>query len=640
MGLKKILFLFVLPWIISCSKKEPHLFEKLAESSTRVAFQNTVKSSLGLNILNYIYYYNGAGVATADFNNDGLLDIYFTANQAPDKLFLNKGNLQFNDITQKAGIDNTENWTNGVSIVDINQDGFMDIYICKTGNYLHVKGRNLLYINQGVNAEGIPSFKEEALPYGLGFVGFSTQASFFDVDLDGDLDMYLLNHSTNPNQNYGKGALRKIPNMESGDKLFENRNGVFFDISETSGIFQSKTGYGLGISVSDINNDGYPDIYISNDFFENDYLYINQGDKTFKEVIHIENPAMGHTTHYSMGNDIADINNDGLTDIVSVDMLPEDLTTYKTSGTEFNYQNYTNYIKNGYAYQFMQNTLQLNNGNGSFSEIGYVSGIAASEWSWSPLIADFDNDGFNDIYITNGILGATNDMDFINFIANDNIQKSLGKNMTEKEMEFITKIPEKKTSNYFFRNTKNNRFEDVTETWFSKTPSFSNGACYADLDNDGDLDIVVNNVNMPAFILKNNQTELFEKRNFLKIRFEGMPPNRNGIGTKVILFAGNEIITKENFTTRGYLSSVAPELHFGLDTLPKIDSIHIIWPNKKFETLKNIPINKTITVKQAHATGNYYETPNNSQSLFTQVDPFIPYKHIENATIEFNRDPL
>lgn len=641
MSFKYLFFLILSIQIIGCKKKEHTLFEKLAEIETGIDFQNSITSTLDLNILNYIYYYNGGGVATADFNNDGFLDIYFTANQSPDKLFLNKGNFKFDDITKKAGINNSENWTNGVSIVDINQDGFMDIYICKTGNYLQVKGKNYLYVNQGINAEGIPSFKEDAAAYGLDFVGFSTQAGFFDYDLDGDLDMYLLNHSTNPNQNYGKGSMRTIAHKESGDKLFENQNGLFVDVSETSGIYQSKSGYGLGISISDVNNDGYPDIYVSNDFFENDYLYLNQGNKTFKEVIHTENPAIGHTTHYSMGNDISDINNDGFTDIISVDMLPEDLKTYKTSGTEFNYQNYTHYIKNGYSYQFMQNTLQLNNGNDSFSEIGYASGIAASEWSWSPLLADFDNDGYTDIYITNGILGATNDMDFINFIANDHIQKSLGKNMTEKEMEFIKKIPEKKTSNYFYKNTKNHQFEDVTETWFSKIPSFSNGASYADLDNDGDLDLMVNNVNEPAFVLKNNQVEFFEKRNFLKINLEGTSPNRNGIGAKIILFVGNQLITKENYTTRGYLSSVAPELHFGLDTLPKIDSLQIIWPNKTFETLKNIDANQTITLKQSNARGDYYQTQRtNSKLLFTQIDPFISYKHLENSTIEFNRDAL
>ncbi|MEZ4859582.1 MAG: VCBS repeat-containing protein [Flavobacteriaceae bacterium] len=638
---KKLLFFSFITFILSCGEKEEVLFSKLSNSITKIDFQNKIQSNVNLNILNYIYYYNGAGVASADFNNDGLIDLYFTANQSEDKLYLNKGQFTFQDITKEAQIDNAENWTNGVSIVDINQDGWMDIYICKTGDYLSIKGKNLLYVNQGLQKNNIPIFKEEASKYNLDFIGFSTQASFFDYDLDGDLDLYLLNHSTNPNQNYGKGSARTLPNKESGDKLFENKNGIFEDVSEISGIFQSKISYGLGVSTSDINNDGYTDLYISNDFFENDYLYINQGNKTFKEVIHTENPPLGHTTHYSMGNDIADINNDGFTDIISVDMLPEDLKTYKTSGTEFNYQNYINYIKNGYAYQYMQNTLQLNNGNGSFSETGYLSGISATEWSWSPLIADFDNDGLNDLYITNGIKGATNDMDFINFIANDQIQKTLGATMTEKEMEFIKKIPEKKTSNYIFRNKGNNEFENTTKSWTSPLPSFSNGAAYADLDNDGDLDLIVNNVNEPAFILENKLNERFKKRSFLKINFEGNAPNRFGIGAKVIVFSGNKKLIKENYTTRGYLSSVAPEVHFGLDTLQKIDSLHIIWPNHAFETLKNIIPKQTLKVTQNKAKGNYYKTfKNKATTLLTQVDAPFEYRHVENSNIEFNRDPL
>ena len=301
MATQKILLFILLFVVFGCSKKENTLFVSLSPRETGIDFENKIKSSVELNILNYIYYYNGAGVASADFNNDGFIDLYFTANQSEDKLFLNKGDFQFEDISKKAGINNSDGWTNGVTIVDINHDGWMDIYICKTGDYLNIKGHNLLYVNQGVSNNGYPTFKEEAKAYGLDFIGFSTQASFFDFDLDGDLDMYLLNHSTNPNQNYGKGTTRKIPNKESGDKLFENKDGLFEDVSEVSGIFQSKFSYGLGVSISDVNNDGFPDIYISNDFFENDYLYINQGNKSFKEVIHSENSPIGHTTHYSMG---------------------------------------------------------------------------------------------------------------------------------------------------------------------------------------------------------------------------------------------------------------------------------------------------------------------------------------------------
>ena len=405
-------------------QKEASLFISLKSEQTQINFQNTLTNTPKLNILNYLYYYNGAGVSAADFNNDGLADLYFTANQSQDKLYLNLGDFKFQDITAQAAIDNNSNWTTGVTTVDINNDGLLDIYICKIGNYNDITGQNLLYVNQGPNKEGIPIFKEEASVYGLDIKSLATQAVFFDYDGDSDLDMFLLNHSTQPSSNYGKGSNRTKINAISGDKLFENINGNFVDVTTTSGIFQGKIGYGLGVSVSDINNDGFPDIYVGNDFFENDYLYINQKDKTFKEVISNDKTKLGHTSHFSMGNSISDINNNGNMDIISLDMLPENLNTYKTSGLEYPYQIYEYYLKNGYAPQYMQNTLHHNNGNGNFSEISYLSGIAATEWSWSPLVADYDNDGYKDIYITNGILGATNDMDFINFISNEHIQNN------------------------------------------------------------------------------------------------------------------------------------------------------------------------------------------------------------------------
>lgn len=636
---RHFIYALLLLLIFSCNSEEniTTLFVSKKADVTGIHFQNTITSTPELNILNYIYFYNGAGVAAADFNNDGLNDLYFTANQTDDKLYLNMGNLKFEDITESAGINNAQNWTTGVTIVDINEDGLLDIYVCKLGTYHNISGKNLLYINNGPDKNGAPAFTENAAAYGLDFKGLSTQASFFDYDLDGDLDLFLLNHSTNPNQNYGNGNVRNFPNTTSGDKLFENVQGVFVNVSEQAGIYQSKIGYGLGVSVSDVNNDGYPDIYVGNDFFENDYLYMNQGDKTFKEVITPKANQIGHTTHFSMGNDIADINNDGFTDILSLDMLPEDLKTYKTSGTEFNYQIYQNYLNNGYAHQFMQNSLQLNKGNGSFSETAYISGIAATEWSWSPLIADFDNDGLNDIYITNGILGATNDMDFINFIANDNIQKTLGQGMQEKDMAFIDQIPEKKTTNYFFRNIGNNQFENSTKEWATSKPSFSNGAVYADLDNDGDLDIVTNNVNEPAFVLENTS----QANNYFIVSFKGNPQNRFGIGAKVILYIDTVQMTKENYTTRGYLSAIAPKLHFGLGTVSEVDSIQIIWPNKTFETIHNINVNRQLEVLQENARGNYYESfPGKTQQYLTNVAPLFDFKHRENTTIEFNRDPL
>ncbi|AOW21547.1 VCBS repeat-containing protein [Urechidicola croceus] len=620
--------------LFACQNNDKSLFT--IKSNTGINFKNTLTHTPQLNILNYLYYYNGGGVSSADFNNDGLIDLYFTGNQTDDKLYLNQGNLQFKDITVDSGIQNKEPWTTGVTNIDINNDGLLDIYICKIGNYRHIEGQNLLYINQGIQ-NGIPTFKEDATSYGLDFRGFSTQASFFDFDADGDLDMFLLNHSTHPNRTYGKGDKRKEIDKYSGDKLFENINGKYVDVTEKSKIYQGKIGYGLGASISDINNDGFQDIYVGNDFFENDYLYINQGDKTFKEVISNDNTSIGHTTHFSMGNAIDDINNDGNMDIISLDMLPENLKTYKTSGLEYAYPTYEYYLKNGYSPQYMQNTLHLNLGSSIFSEIGFQSGIAASEWSWCPLIADFDNDGFKDMYITNGIFGATNDMDFINFVSNEKIQKKINQGMSKEDLSIIDELPQKKTANYFFKNNGNNTFKNKTS---EDTPnSFSNGATYADLDNDGDLDIVVNNVNEIAHVIENKSINI--ESSYLKIKLKGSDKNKFGLGAKVKIYSDSLTISQENYSTRGYLSSVQPELHFGLGKVNLIDSIHIIWSDKKYQTIRNIKSNQELTINYYDAFDDYYSIFSTlTKGLLTNTSNLLNFKHKDGSSVEFNRDPL
>jgi len=632
---RNIYFLIFIILFSSCQKElnsnSTSQFKLLSSEKTGVTFVNSIENTASLNILNYLYFYNGAGVAVGDFNNDDLPDIYFTANQSSDKLYLNKGRLQFEDITNKALIENSTGWTSGVTTVDINNDGLLDIYVCKVGDYRTIKGTNLLFVNQGTNENGIPTFKEQSQEYGLDIRSFSTQAAFFDFDQDNDLDMFLLNHSVHPNRNYGKGSKRKIPDTLSGDRMYENRNGKFIDVSTQTGIFQGNIGYGLGLAVGDLNNDSYPDIYIGNDFFENDYLYINNQGKEFTELITKESSKLGHTTHYSMGNTITDVNNDGLMDVLSLDMLPEDLNTYKRSGKEFGYQTYSYYLKNGYTPQFMQNTLHINRGNLNFSETAHMSGVAATEWSWSSLVADFDNDGYKDIYITNGILGATNDMDFINFIANDEIQKKIETNFTNKELRFIDKLPKKKTPNYFFKNENGLAFKNISNSWLANNQnSYSNGAAYADLDNDGDLDIIVNNINSEAYILQNNTNT----SNSFKVSFNGPSTNLFGIGAKVTLYTKNQSYTQENYPTRGYLSSVSPHLLFGIGETTQIDSIQVKWSDGKEQTIKSIT-DKSLTFEYSESikkrTTGFNSYAQKSVSTF---------KHKDNSPIEFSRDPL
>ena len=630
------LFTIVCLIFIACEKKEPKLFVKRAASQTGIDFINELQDSPELNILTYLYFYNGAGVCAADFNGDGLTDLFFTSNLGTDKLYLNQGDLNFKDVTEAAGITDDNSWSTGVTYSDVNADGLLDIYVCKASGYRSLKGRNLLYINQGVQENGVPKFEEKAADFGLDFSGLSTQAAFFDYDLDGDLDCFLMNHSVHPNRSYGRGNQRTAVDKRSGDRLYRNDDGYFTDVSAEAGIYQGKIGYGLGLGISDINRDGYPDVYVGNDFFENDYLYLNKGNGSFKEIISADPTRLGHTTHYSMGNDLADINNDGLVDIVSLDMLPEDLETYKASGLEFPYPTYQYYLLNGYAPQFMQNTLHLNLGDATFSEIGHLSGIAATEWSWSSLIADYDNDGLKDLFISNGIKGATNNMDFVNFISNEEIQRSIDRGMTEAEMTLLDKIPETKVPNFFYRNTGNLTFEDVSDQWHDPEPSFSNGSIYADLDQDGDLDLVVNNVDEKAFVLENTSAGT---NNYLQIEFEGPEKNRFGIGAQVEIYSGEKNFYGENHITRGYLSAVPPSLHFGLGTIQRIDSMRVSWPTGKSQLIVNPELNQKLVLSIAKAEGQK-KTDKGFLDDAIQSDSIIPFVHKDPTSIEFNRNPL
>lgn len=633
MALYKGIFAFLTILLLSsCIKQEGN--ENLFAEHT-LPFSNTLNSTVELNILNYLYYYNGAGVAIADFNNDALLDIYLTGNQTSDALLINSGNLLF----ERRSLPNNDPsyFSTGVTTVDINNDGLLDIYVSQVSTHLDLKGHNRLYVNQGETYKDV-TFKEESAKYGLDLSGLFTQASFFDYDKDGDLDVYLLKHSVHPNTNYNKGAIRYLTDSLNGDRLLQNNNGIFKDVSREAGILQNKISYGLGLSTTDINNDGYPDIYVGNDFFENDYLYINQQDGTFKEVNTTQN-RLKHTSHFSMGNDIADINNDGLADIISVDMLPEKLEILKKSGTEYGYPIYQNNLRNGYNPQFMQNTVHLNKGENRFTEIAFQSGVAATEWSWSPLAADFDGDGHKDIFITNGIQGATNDMDFINFISNDAIQKRLGKGMLEEDLNFISKIPVQKAPNYFYKNNGDCTFTDYTSSWFSQTPSLSNGSAYGDLDNDGDLDLVLNNVNSPAQILENLSQDL-DSLNYVTIQFAGSLRNPYGIGAKVLAHSKNHTQYFENTSTRGFLSAVAPEITIGLSK-DSLDSLKIIWPNGQSQTIEEIPINQTFKVSQDDATSRHYNKTKDSLPLLLHVTPnLITYEHKDATSLDFSRDPL
>lgn len=630
--------LFLALTIYSCHNEE-EIFRFVPAHESRIDFVNRFVPNDSLNILTYLYFYNGGGVMVADFNNDNLKDIYFTSNQGRDKFYLNRGNFVFEDATGRSAIHNATGWTTGVTHVDINNDGLLDIYICKVGGHGGFVGKNLLFINQGCDTDGIPVFREDAKSYGLDVSTLSTQAAFFDYDLDGDLDMFLLTHSLHPNRSYGQGSNRLVNDSDFGDRLFENRDGYYFDVTVKAGIFKNKISYGLGIAIGDLNKDGFPDIYIGNDFFENDYCYRNNGNKTFTELISKDARIFGHTSHYSMGNSMADLNNDGFLDILSLDMLPKDLFTLKSSGVEDGYSIYQQYLRNGYAPQYMQNTLHLNKGNDMFSEVGFQAGIAATEWSWGVLAADFDLDGWKDIYITNGIRGATNDMDYISFVTQAAVQRDIEKRKKGYSKRFLKEMPQKKVANFAFRNTGGANFEDVSERWFSAQESFSNGCAYGDLDNDGDLDLIVNNVDQKAFLLENRINDRGE-HSYLKIKLVGPPKNRFALGASVEVFIAGLSLFEEHFPVKGYLSSGPNELVLGLGGRSSVDSLKVTWPDGSFEVRYDVHPNQTITLDQQNATRNEKKIDVTVEGPLENVGSPIEFRHNEQPTLDFDRDPL
>lgn len=570
----------------SCKEKKQFLLEEMKD--TGIDFQNNVFNTSELNIFSYRNFYNGGGVAIGDLNNDGLSDVFFTANMGANKVYLNKGNWVFEDVSVAAGFRDKKKWSTGVSMVDVNQDGFLDIYVCYAGNQQGVDTENELWIN-----DGKMHFTEQAKQYGLNDAGFTTHAVFFDYDIDGDLDCYILNNSFIPVNTLNYSNKRELRASEwpvdeklkgGGDKLMRNDGGIFHDVSEQAGIYGSLIGFGLGVTVGDVNGDKLPDIYVSNDFFERDYLYINKGNGTFSEEL---TSRIRHVSHSSMGADMADLNNDGRNDIFVTEMLPDDEKRLKTTITFESFDVFNYKVKSGFHYQFMQNTLQKNNGNGLFSEVAQYSGVAASDWSWGALLFDVDNDGLNDIYVCNGIYRDLTDQDFIDFFADRAVQDMVDIREKEGVDDIVSKMPSHPLRNKFFHNKGNFRFTDAGNAFGIETASFSNGAAYGDLDNDGDLDLIVNNLNQPAFVYRNNSREI-TKHHYVGVILESAAPNRDAIGAHIEVYSNGSVQQREVMPNRGYQSSVDRKVIFGLGSTPKIDSLRIVWPNRTYRTIHSV----------------------------------------------------
>ncbi|HMU44848.1 MAG TPA: VCBS repeat-containing protein [Chitinophagaceae bacterium] len=634
--------------VTSCGKSDkndtPVLFEALDAKKTGLNFSNTLTATPEFNMLKYMYFYNGAGVGAGDFNNDGLVDLFFASNQGRNRIFLNTGKLTFKDITEAANIPDDKGWSTGVSVADVNDDGMLDIYVSRVGNYENLHSKNQLLICQKINAEGIPEYKDEAEKYGLDFSGFGTQAAFFDYDLDGDLDLFLLNHSLRYNSTFSpRKAYEHTSDSLSKDCLFRNDGGKFTDVSQEAGVNQSVIGYGLGIVVSDINLDGYPDIYIGNDFHENDYLYINNKKGGFTEDL---TRSMMHTSQFSMGVDAADINNDAWPDIIAADMLPSDPYILRRSLGEDEYNTFQIKIRNGYNYQYARNNLQLNNGNGLFSETGLYSNVYATDWSWATLWLDFDNDGKKDLFVSNGIPKRLNDIDYVNYVSNDEIQAKIRANqLAEKDMSLIDKFPQIKLPNRFFRNNGDAAFADVGNMVQNNSDTYSNGALFADFDNDGDLDIVVNNIDEPA-LLYENKTNDNNDNPAVRLYLHGSAGNRNALGSRVLVFSGSEIRSYEKYPARGFQSSMETPIEIAIGK-SKIDSAILIWPDNTYGPIELS--RDSLKVEVSYESGlpsfdySLLKEKNTGQTI--HVDNItgatkLLFRHRENSFVEFDREPL
>ena len=633
-------FLFLIIVLFSCQEEKPDtptLFEEISPSVSGVDFRNDLSFDESFNIFTYRNYYNGGGVALGDVNNDGLLDIYLTSNLGENKLYLNKGDFKFEDVTSNAGVAGSRAWSTGVAMADINGDGFLDIYVCNSGDISGDNKQNELFINQG---DG--TFLEEAESYGLADQGFSTHSVFFDYDKDGDLDVYLLNNSYQAIGSFNK-MQNERPNRDpvGGDKLFKNENGKFIDVSEEAGIYGSIIGFGLGITIGDVNQDSWPDIFISNDFFERDYLYINNQDGTFTECLE---KSMRSISAASMGADIADINGDGLLDIFVTDMLPEPQQRLKQVTTFENWDKFQFNKSHGYHYQLSRNMLHVNNGDGTFSEMGKMANIEATDWSWGALIFDMDNDGKRDLFVANGIYQDITDLDYLNFIDNEETKIKIISEQGVDYKALIDPIPSNPVSNYAYKNLGDLKFENITDTWGLGEAKHSNGAAYGDLDNDGTLDLVVNNVNNPVSIFKNKGKILNTENHSIQLKLVGKGMNTQAIGAQIKVLAGDETFYVEQMPNRGFESSVDPKITIGLGKNTNVDNVMVLWPDGTMSSTGQTQTDQLLTLKWEDAlpmdsSQHFFEIP--SPAFFHLESTYkIDFVNQENPMVDFDRDRL
>lgn len=648
----KLLYIsFILCLFTNCRSSNNNstgkLFSLLSKQQTGISFSNDLKHTESFNAYLYKNFYNGAGVAVGDINNDGFPDIYFCGNQKDNKLYLNQGDLQFKDITKTANVASRNVWSSGASMVDVNGDGWLDIYVCKAGSPEGENRHNELFINNGVDENGSISFTEKAAEYGINDLGLSSHAAFFDYDKDGDLDCYLLNNSLRSVGNYDlvKG-LRDRPDSLGGNKLYRNENGKkFVDVSEEAGIYTSAIGFGLGVTIGDVNRDGWQDIFVSNDFFERDYLYINQQNGTFKEDLPSQIRELSKS---SMGADMADLTNDGFPEIYVTDMMPRDENRVKTTMTFDSWETYKRMVDNDYHHQFTRNALHLNTGiiaqndsipNVQFDEIGRLSNVHATDWSWGALMADFNNNGYKEIFVANGIYKDLMNQDYINFFNPLAIKSEIDKGNKEVITKMMDAIPSNPLPNYLFVNNGNLQFEDKAAELGLEKPTFSNGSAYADLDNDGDLDLVINNVNMTASIYRNNAETLHAENRFMSFEFEGKELNQFGVGTQVSILHDGQIFYQELAPQRGFQSSVDYKLHFGLNNYKTVDSVIIRWMDDSYTIMTDVETNQTLILQQDKANAQTYHSAKAKNTLFSKTTD-LPFIHIENDYSDFNKERL